>query len=1038
MAGTAGSTHLTSRLASSGRSVSPAGLCALLAAAIAGCGGSKSSAPPPGSGCTLPQATSLSVVQFNPPNNATGVFLGANVTVRFNTCLDPATVTTGNFLLAGGLSFVPCAVSYDPATATVTIDPTANLAYNTLYLVSVSGVRGAHGETMTAAGSSFRTQLAPDTIPPTTAASPAGGWYNTPQSVTLTCTDDPGGTGCAGTWYTLDGSTPTTASTRYTVPIAIFADTTLRFFSTDVQGNAEAPKQEVYVIDTVPPTLTGSDPANGATGVAVNKVLTATFSEAMKASTLGPATATIDNGVTVAVSYSAGPPSAATITPTERLACNTTYHVSIGAGATDLAGNALVQPATFSFTTTADCQEPVTTAAPAGGVYPAAQTVTLTCTDTGGSGCARIVYTTDGSVPSFDPPNGTVVTGASAGPIAIGQGDTVLRYFAEDAAGNREALRQQTYSVSIGQGFTFVATDDGIARGVGPAPATFVPLRPGGRTAVFHRDPSNGRLYRGTERGLMVSDGGEAFSFLPGAPSSVIAVLAQGAKIFAGTGGGLYVSLDGGGTFVQRSLGASSGVPSVVASGYRVWAATGAGVAVSTDKGQSFSLRTTADGLGSISVRALAFDGAALYAATAGGLSISTDLGASFTNYTGGLPTVAPAPPSVNAIAISGSTVYAATDAGLAISGDGGHTFPMVRTTANGLGDDYVGEIVFDGTKLYAGTGVPWVSGTSNSFSVSTDATGATFTPHAVSPPHPTLRTGSIHVEGSTVRVGAYPAYYLSTDGGLTFTPRDLRGSVRKIIGLGTSLYAAISDGSGYGGLAISTDRGQSFTLRDEANGIPSYNVDDVAAASPSVGVTYVYAATFSGLGISSDGGATFTNKTVNGSAGGNVDCVWASGATVWACAGSTLNLSPNSGSSFTQKLATGSSLNAIAVFGTNVYLSTTSGLWVSSNTGTSWAQKLMADGLANDYLYDVTVDGNGVVLAATNGGLSFSINSGGSFTAAASPQIYAYGVFAQGSTWYAAGSNGLFISQDGGLTWAARGVAEGIVATAHDAWYMP
>ena len=55
-------------------------------------------------------------------------------------------------------------------------------------------------------------------------------------------------------------------------------------------------------------------------------------------------------------------------------------------------------------------------------------------------------------------------------------------------------------------GFTFVATSDGIARGVGPAPAKFVPLRPGSGTAVFHRDPSNDRLYRGTARGLMVSD----------------------------------------------------------------------------------------------------------------------------------------------------------------------------------------------------------------------------------------------------------------------------------------------------------------------------------------------------------------------------------------------------------------------------------------------------------------------------------------------------------------------------------------------------
>ncbi|HMA47894.1 MAG TPA: Ig-like domain-containing protein, partial [Frankiaceae bacterium] len=291
------------RSASRARTLPLAGGCLLLAAALAGCGGSGKAAAPPGVTCALPQAASLSVVQLDPPNGATGVFVGANVTVRFNTCLDPTTATAANFLLAAGPSFVPRAVSYDPATATVTIDPAGNLAYSTLHLVAVSGVRGAHGETMTGAGSSFQTQAAPESIPPTTAASPPGGRYNTPQSVALICTDNPGGTGCAGTWYTVNGSAPTTASTRYTVPIAIAADTTLRFFSRDAQGNAEAPRQEVYVIDTVPPALVASDPADGATGVPVNKVLTATFSEEMKAATLGPATVTADNGVALTVSY---------------------------------------------------------------------------------------------------------------------------------------------------------------------------------------------------------------------------------------------------------------------------------------------------------------------------------------------------------------------------------------------------------------------------------------------------------------------------------------------------------------------------------------------------------------------------------------------------------------------------------------------------------------------------------------------------------------------------------------------------------------
>src|SRR5205807_7660079 len=165
-------------------------------------------------------------------------------------------------------------------------------------------------------------QAAAETVPPTTAASPAGGRYNATQQVTLACADNVGGTGCAATHYTVDGSTPTAASPLYTGPIAIADNATLRFFSVDVQGNAEAPRQEIYVIDKVPPILAGSDPANGATGVQVTKLITGTFSEAMKASTFNGTTVAVDHDVTFALTPAG---SSLTIKPSERLACNTTY-----------------------------------------------------------------------------------------------------------------------------------------------------------------------------------------------------------------------------------------------------------------------------------------------------------------------------------------------------------------------------------------------------------------------------------------------------------------------------------------------------------------------------------------------------------------------------------------------------------------------------------------------------------------------------------------------------------------------------------------
>src|SRR5207302_736483 len=161
---------------------------------------------------------------------------------------------------------------------------------------------------------------------------------------------------------------------------------------------------------------------------------------------------------------------------------------------------------------------------------------------------------------------------------------------------------------------------------------------------------------------------------------------------------------------------------------------------------------------------------------TSGGLLVSIDAGATFATRNLGASFAG----FVNSIIPSGERVYAATDHGVAVSADKGQTFAM-RTTADGLGSISVRRLVLAGSTLYVATGAPWISGATNSFAISTDSTGASFTPHAVSPSHLDLRTDSIQVEGTTVRVGAHPAYYLSTDGGLTFVPKDLRGPLKKI-----------------------------------------------------------------------------------------------------------------------------------------------------------------------------------------------------------------------------------------------------------------
>ncbi len=87
-----------------------------------------------------------------------------------------------------------------------------------------------------------------DVIAPTTTASPLAGSYNTPQSVTLSCTDT--GSGCDRIYYTTDGTTPTTSSPIYSTPLNISLTTTVKFFGRDLAGNNEAVKSETYTITT--------------------------------------------------------------------------------------------------------------------------------------------------------------------------------------------------------------------------------------------------------------------------------------------------------------------------------------------------------------------------------------------------------------------------------------------------------------------------------------------------------------------------------------------------------------------------------------------------------------------------------------------------------------------------------------------------------------------------------------------------------------------------------------------------------------------
>lgn len=137
------------------------------------------------------------------------------------------------------------------ATAFVPEEPLSE-GVHTLYLQD----RGSDGRWTSVVAFSVMV----DTVAPTTAASIGAAAGNT-RWVTLQCSDT--GAGCAATFYTLDGSEPSADSRRYTGPVALSANATLRFLSLDQAGNAETVRVENY---QAPPNETVAAKTGGGGG----------------------------------------------------------------------------------------------------------------------------------------------------------------------------------------------------------------------------------------------------------------------------------------------------------------------------------------------------------------------------------------------------------------------------------------------------------------------------------------------------------------------------------------------------------------------------------------------------------------------------------------------------------------------------------------------------------------------------------------------------------------------------------------------------
>lgn len=151
--------------------------------------------------------------------------------------------------------------------------------------------------------------------------------------------------------------------------------------------SSPSPSPSPTVSDTTAPTVSGTSPSDGATNIAINSNVSATFSEDMDPGTLTSSTVTLapDGSTTpldATVTYDAANKSV-TLDPSANLGYSKKYKATVkggSGGAKDKAGNPLATDRVWTFTTqpTPDTTAPtVTSVSPSNGATSVVRTVTV-------------------------------------------------------------------------------------------------------------------------------------------------------------------------------------------------------------------------------------------------------------------------------------------------------------------------------------------------------------------------------------------------------------------------------------------------------------------------------------------------------------------------------------------------------------------------------------------------------------------------------------------------------------------------------------
>ncbi len=386
---------------------------------------------------------------------------------------------------------------------------------------------------------------------------------------------------------------------------------------------------------------------------------------------------------------------------------------------------------------------------------------------------------------------------------------------------------------------------------------------------------SDQSVYRSTDGGTNWEWSGTGiYSLVFFENNMVRCLVTSGDSVFAGTGGGIFVSTDSGVHWLPASNGLTDkNILALESNGIYLWAGTASGgVFRSTNGGANWS--TANDSLSDTYIPTVRQIGPNLFAGTgSAGVFVSSDHGDTWENHSTGLTSLL-----VRSLVGSGTNVLAGTQGGVFVSSNNGDSW----VKAEGIFGRYAAsDFCVVGGSTLAGTGSGVMSSSDQGHSWEPMNAGLIRT-----------RASALHICDTSIVAGTeWPGVIVMSGDGSKCEAMDTTAKTfgaRAIAGTSNELFA----GTWGSGVARSTDGG--FVWAFTGSGISSPYINALLANG-----TTLLAGTLQGVFKTANSGANWTDAT-SGIGGISVYSFASNGTDVFAGTGSGVFRSTDEGTSWT------------------------------------------------------------------------------------------------------------------------------------------